>query len=242
MTKLINFYYENKKKIIISLSLVITIIIGLLFFYLINNRFKGNKEIVSKEVVKQSSNTNEKVEIPRLTTNKIYVDIKGEVVNPGVYSLDEGSRVIDAIKISGGLTENAYTRYLNMSKVLTDENVIIINNLSEIEEIKNNKNKEIIKETDNTVSINKEEVITNDYKKPKEEETTKSDELNTLVNINTANLEELSKINGIGESTAKKIIDYREKNGEFKTIEDIMNVSGIGEKKYDQIKEYITIK
>lgn len=244
MTSLINFYYENKKKIIISLSLVIIIIIGLLSFYLINYKFKENsKEIVSTEVVKQSKNEEQEETTTIDEVKKIYVDIKGEVISPGVYELDEDSRVIDAINASGGFTANAYTRYLNLSKKLTDEDVIIVNNLSEIEEIKNNKNKEIIKETDNALSIDKEDIITNDYEKPSDKnDLIKSDELNMVVNINTASLEELSKINGIGESTAKKIIDYREKNGNFKAIEDIMNVSGIGEKKYEQIKKYITIE
>lgn len=233
VTKVINFYYTYKRKIIILASCLLVLLLGLFSFYLINNEYKTEeKEIKIEEVVKESKQEEENVD------TKIFVDIKGEVVNPGVYELELGSKVIDAINASGGLTESAYTRYLNLSKKLKDEDVIIVNNLSEIESIKESKNKEVIKETSNSVSLDINDVITNDY----ESEEDNSDKTIVLVNINTANVEELTTINGIGESTAKKIIDYREKNGIFESIEDIQNVSGIGEKKYEQIKESITIK
>lgn len=234
ISKVINYYYTNKKKIIIVLSSILVIVLGLLSFYLINYEYKTKENVLEiEDLVKESKN-----EVNINEDNKIFIDIKGEVLNPGVYELDNGSKVIDAINASGGLTSNAYTRYLNLSKKLKDEDVIIVNNLSEIEEIKESKNKEIIKETLNSVSIETTDVITNDYVN----ETDSSSQEYKLVNINTASIEEFTTINGIGTSTAEKIIDYREKNGYFESVEDIKNVSGIGEKKYEQIKEYITIK
>lgn len=235
ISKILNYYYTNKKKIIIVLSSILVIVLGILSFYLINYEYKTEENVLEiEEIVKESKD--DEVNINEL--EKIFIDIKGEVVNPGVYELDNGSKVIDAINASGGLTSNAYTRYLNLSKKLKDEDVIIVNNLSEIEEIKESKNKEIIKETSNSVSIEVTDVITNDYVN----ETDNSNQEYKLININTASIEEFTTINGIGTSTAKKIIDYREKNGYFESVEDIKNVSGIGEKKYEQIKEYITIK
>ena len=82
------------------------------------------------------------------------------------------------------------------------------------------------------------EEITKESGLEEENKTTK----NQKININTATLEELDTLDGIGKSTAEKIIEYRKQNGKFKTIEDLKNVSGIGESKYEKIKEKITVK
>ena len=191
----------------------------------------------------------------------ILVDIKGEVKTPGVYKLPVNSRVIDAIEASGGLTKKAVTTYINLSKTLKDENVIIINSKSELKKIEEKKNIEEIKINDNSsVSVKTSDVITNDVDKVKEETTTESvtktpeegsssaNEISseqkketTSVNINESSIEELTTISGIGESKAKAIIEYRTTNGPFKSVEEIKNVSGIGDKLYDKIKAYITI-
>ena len=240
MSKIIEFIYSNKKLIII-ISIISLLVISSFCFLIINSKYKNKEiEVVNEEIIKNTNQIDDIVSDITPVEEKIYVDIKGEVVNPGVYEIDSSSRVIDAINKAGGFTDNAYTRYLNLSKKLVDENVIIVNNLSEIEEIKNAKNKEIIIETNNTVSINENEIITNDYEPIKDNNTL--DSLNTLVNINDASLEELTSLEGIGESTAKKIIEYRELNDGFKSIEELLNVDGIGESKYAKIKENITIK
>ena len=239
MSKIIEFIYSNKKLIII-ISIISLLVISFCFF-IINSKYKNKEiEVVNEEIIKNTNQIDDIVSDITPIEEKIYVDIKGEVVNPGVYEIDSSSRVIDAINMAGGFTDNAYTRYLNLSKKLVDENVIIVNNLSEIEEIKKAKNKEIIIETKNTVSINENEIITNDYEPINDNNTL--DSLNTLVNINDASLEELTSLEGIGESTAKKIIEYRELNDGFKSIEELLNVDGIGESKYAKIKENITIK
>lgn len=125
-----------------------------------------------------------------------------------------------------------------MSKVLKDEDVIIINNISELEKIEDKKNIEEIKiNNKSNISVKESDVITNDKSDiVKESDSNK----NTIVNINTCTLEELLSINGIGESKAKSIIEYRENVGLFTSKEDIMKVSGIGESLYDKIKDYIT--
>lgn len=240
MSKIIEFIYSNKKLIII-ISIISLLAISSFCFFIIDSKYENKEiEVVNEEIIKNTNQIDDIVSDITPVEEKIYVDIKGEVVNPGVYEIDSSSRVIDAINMAGGFTDNAYTRYLNLSKKLVDENVIIVNNLSEIEEIKNAKNKEIIIETNNTVSINENEIITNDYEPINDNNTL--DSLNTLVNINDASLEELTSLEGIGESTAKKIIEYRELNDGFKSIEELLNVDGIGESKYAKIKENITIK
>ena len=157
---------------------------------------------------------------------------------PGVYEIDENSRVIDAINISGGLIEGANTSYINLSKKVTDEMIIIVYSNEEIESFKEN-NKEIIyveKECECPDNIN-DACISED----KETNINKEESTDNLVSINTGTKEELMTLDGIGESKAQAIIDYRLKNGNFLNLEDLMNVSGIGEKAYSKIKDNIKL-
>ena len=252
---------ENLKVFILNKKVIISVIALLLFslisFIVISNitTSKGKITVDTKVEEKLVSSEEQKVQ------EYILVDIKGEVKTPGVYKLPVNSRVIDAIEASGGLTKKAVTTYINLSKTLKDENVIIINKKSELKKIEEKKNIEEIKINNNSsVSVKTSDVITNDVDKVKEETTTESvtktpeegsssaNEISseqkketTSVNINESSIEELTTISGIGESKAKAIIEYRTANGPFKSVEDIKNVSGIGDKLYDKIKAYITI-
>lgn len=143
--------------------------------------------------------------------DRIGVYISGEVKNTGVYYLKKDSRITDLINICGGLTEEADVSKINPAQKLNDSDKIIIPKKEE------NLNTESIEDT-NESDINVQEKI----------------------NINTATKDELTSLNGIGESTANKIINYRNKN-KFKEIEDIMNVPGIGEAKFSNIKDYICV-
>ena len=143
--------------------------------------------------------------------DRIGVYISGEVKNTGVYFLKKDSRITDLINICGGLTEEADVSKINPAQKLNDSDKIIIPKKEE------NLNTESIEDT-NESDINVQEKI----------------------NINTATKDELTSLNGIGEATANKIINYRNKN-KFKEIEDIMNVPGIGEAKFNNIKDYICV-
>lgn len=149
---------------------------------------------------------------------KIAVYITGEVKNPGVYYLDEQSaRLYNLLDVCGGILEDADIEKLNLAKKLVDSEKIVITKKLEkqnIEEIE-----EKIDESEGTYCI---------------------DEDDEKININNASKEELMSLNGIGESTANKIIEYRKKNS-FVDIEDIMNVDGIGKSKYENIKNHICI-
>ena len=166
---------------------------------------------------------------------KIKIDIKGEILNPGVYQLKENDRVSDAINVAGGLTENADTELINLSKTLKDEMVIIIYNKNEIEKIRQESDKKetIVKYIEKKCTCPD---TTNDACIKNAEETK-----DKKVSINTATVEELMTVDGIGESKAKAIVKYRETNGNFETIEDIKNVSGIGESTFEKFKDYITV-
>ena len=247
-------FISNKKVII---SVIALLLLSLVSFIVISNitASKGKITVDTKVEEKLVSSEEQKVQ------EYILVDIKGEVKTPGVYKLPVNSRVIDAIEASGGLTKKAVTTYINLSKTLKDEDVIIINKKSELKKIEEKKNIEEIKINNNSsVSVKTSDVITNDVDKVKEETTTESvtktpeegsspaNEISseqkketTSVNINESSIEELTTISGIGESKAKAIIEYRTANGPFKSVEDIKNVSGIGDKLYDKIKAYITI-
>ena len=142
--------------------------------------------------------------------------------------------MIDVINAAGGLTDNADTSLINLSKLVIDEMVIIIYTKDEVQ------NSNLV----NTVIkvVEKECVCPNI-----ENDSCINDKItdtitggNGKVNINTASMDELSKLDGIGESKAQAIIKYREENGNFKTIEDITNVSGIGSSVYEKIKDNIT--
>ena len=147
--------------------------------------------------------------------NTIVVEIKGEVKNPDVYKMEEGSIIKDLIEKAGGLTPEANIDKINRAAKLNPNQLIIIPNINNIEE--------------NTLGESAL-IHSNPNESGKE-----------LININTASLEELTKINGIGEVKAKSIIEYREENGSFKSIEEIKNIKGIGEKTFEKLKDSITI-
>ena len=182
-----------------------------------------NKVVLNKQ--EKEENKNDSVEY-------VIVDIKGEVTTPGVYELIKGSRVIDVINEAQGLTSNANTRYINLSKILEDGDAIVIYSNDEIE---NASKEEKIEVTTPCVceDVNSACIENNINKE--------NNQTSEKININTATQEELTSLTGIGESKAKSIIKYREENGNFKSIEDIMKVSGISENLFAKIKENITV-
>lgn len=166
--------------------------------------------------------------------NKIKFEIKGAVNNPGVYEIESGKRVNDAIELSGGLLKNADISNTNLSKNITDEMVIIIYTKEEIASMTtgNTTIKYIDKECICPV-IENNSCIENKITNFEVEESNK-------ISLNKATLEELMTLKGIGESKAKAIIEYREKTP-FKSIEEITNVKGIGKAMFEKIKDNISI-
>lgn len=236
----IKYYFEKYK---IYIGILFSIIFLVLIFLLIPKQEKNN--IKNESLVMVENNLlDSKDKEEEIKTDKIKVDVKGAVVNPGVYELDNDSRVQDAINEAGGLTNNSNIEYINLSKKLKDEMVIIVYTNEYIEKIKNDEEKIIYIKYEcecpdeiNDVCIEQKDVLNNIENKDID---IKSDD-DKLISINTASLEELMTLSGIGEGKAKAIIEYRSKNGEFKTLEDIMNVSGIGEAAYSKIKDNIKL-
>ncbi len=230
----VKYYIEKYKYILIIVFLVVII------FIILAIKLNKNNE---PQIEKQDVSLENKEEVKKET--KIRVDIKGLINKPGVYEMDIGSRVIDLINKAGGLKEGANTEYINLSKKLEDEMIIIIYSNDDVSKFREtDKNVIYIKykcdcpDNINSACINEsDKVNTNGVESNKKEQT----EDKNLISINTGTVEELMTISGVGESRAKAIIKYREENGEFKTIEDIKNVSGIGDALYSKIKDYIKV-
>jgi len=147
------------------------------------------------------------------SSRKIKVYIVGAVRYPGVIEVEEGSRLIDVLELAGGALENADLERVNLALKVQDEGMYKIPRIGEE-----------LSEPSFTV------LGATSYQGQQK------------VNINTADEATLDTLPGIGPSKAKRIIEYREQNGPFKSIEELKNVSGIGEKTFEQLKDLITVK
>ena len=230
-------FFENKLIITTTIAFLLIILICLSIYSIkISNK---NNDILCEN--NEGIDNNAEVALNN-EIKKMYVDIKGAVKNPGVYQVNEENIINDVINLAGGLLDKAYVENINLSKKVQDELVIYVYTKNEIK--KNNlqenqtcsSNNYIITEcTENKVSI----ITSNENNE--NNENNNSSVSSSLININIASIEELTTLPGIGESKAQNIINYREENGYFKTIDEIKNVNGIGEATFDQLKKYITV-
>ncbi|NCO23562.1 MAG: hypothetical protein COZ07_05730 [Candidatus Infernicultor aquiphilus] len=208
------FHLSNQEKItIIFLLILIMIGIGIILYKNFNN--EDNLALNSPSNFSEN-NIAEKVEVP-----SVIIHISGAVKNPGVYQLKSTDRVVDAVKIAGGITERANPDAINLAALLKDGQKIIIPY-----KISN----QVTVESDKNISKNIEEVYSS------------SSSPSDQININTADDHTLQSLPGIGPVLSKRIIDYRDQNGLFEVIDDIKNVSGIGEKKFEGIKDLICVQ
>ncbi len=231
------FTYRHRKQIILcTLGLVLLLVIGIFLIY--KNYTANDKE--DENIVLNTKKDIKKDEEEELTSEVYYqVDIKGEVINPGIYTVKEGSRVIDVIRLAGDLTETADTSVLNLSKKVKDEMVIIVYSYDEVENFTETLEKE---EIEQEACINQNGIENNACIKDSTDDTSSSSVvISGKISLNTATLDELMMLPGIGESKAEEIIKYREEVGAFQSIEELKEVNGIGDAIFDQIKESITI-
>lgn len=205
------------KKIIFIIIIISGMIYGI-FNYFTQNKNKENLENISQDIIinNQTENTTEE----NNNQEKIVIHITGAICNEGIYELEENSRIADAVKMAGGLKDDADLKQINLAYVLEDGMKINIPSKNE---------------STNEPSNNTESYIT------KENLNTSNNVKTSKVNINSATQTELETLPGIGPSTALKIINYRKEKGKFNKIEDIKNVNGIGESKFNKIKEFIKI-
>lgn len=231
----ISNYLDNYKYHIIGFCIVISLLSCTAVCYLMLNP----RQVVVTSKPKTISK-NEPV--------KMYVDIKGAVNRPGVYETLKEDRIIDVIKKASGLTKDANTSLINLSKSVSDQMVIVIYTNDEIKNKVNSNSGQVIETSCNCPSITNDACInpatSADLKASdesiKENETPINNQQNTLININNATATQLATLPGIGETKAADIINYR-KMQPFITITDIKKVSGIGEATYAKIKDLISI-
>lgn len=221
----------NKKQIVLGILIFLSLVVLGLSAYIIYslNNEEENLNIALEDSPVKIEDTEEE------TNESIYVEVKGAVQNPGVYAMNEQDLINDAINLAGGFLDNAYTDNINLSKKVTDELVIFVYTEKEYQNntYSNTTSSNNDYQIDNALK-NKVSIITSD--------STNSDtETSNLININLASITELMTLPGIGETKANNIIAYREENGFFKAIEEIKNVSGIGDATFDQFKALITV-
>lgn len=161
------------------------------------------------------------VDIPQSEELIIYIDIKGAVNRPGLYQLSEGSRMVDAIEAAGGLTTEADDRTINLAEKLLDQQKIIVYTESEIAE-------QLMQE-------DRDNLLERDVYPSNPSDATQK------ININIATIDELQALPNIGPKKAQAIIEYRQTNGSFQTIDQIKEIKGIGEKTYEELAHLISV-
>ena len=204
---------RDNKELIKTAALPLIIGAAVLFFW-----FYGADE--GEIEVENGSNTGSAIQVQNdengaASESVMYVDISGEVITPGVYEVYDGTRLFQVIEMAGGLTENADVNSLNQAEIVYDGQKIIVSSGS-------GRDTGSGENADSSDAGN--EGITNGK-----------------VNLNLADSATLQTIPGIGPSKADRIIEYRNNNGRFRTVEDIMNITGIGQKTFESIKSYITV-
>lgn len=198
-------------------------IFGTIGFYFYKNVFiKDEYDYDSlDEVENQQENTdNEITDHEGEVRENVIIHITGCIKKQGIVILNQGERISDAIKKAGGATEEADLNKVNLAYELQDGEKLYIPS-------KNDEQEEYLSSGENNYISNVNQL---------------GNKENNIININKATAEQLQTLNGIGESMAKKIIKYREENGKFENIEDIKNVPGIGDAKFNNIRDYITVK
>jgi len=229
---------KNKEKIIGSIVILCISIVFIIAGY----KMSGPRESVNatdyKDIFVETDKTSEKKDAEVASTAKsniaiksnipvqsntleaanIKVDIKGAVTYPGVYEIKKESRVTDLIKLAGGVTLDADLDATNLSEKLKDEECVVIYKKGEADKIQNLQSKA------STSTVSSSPVV------------------NAIININTANKEELKTLTGIGDVKADGIIKYREENGGFKSVEELTKVDGIGEKTLSKFIDKVDIK
>jgi len=200
-----------KKNKIIVLSMAVVLSLGIGYF-LLNSKTKPQKsEPKIEQVAVKKSVSADKVKEKQAENKQLVVDVQGAVKKPGVYRAKKDTIVQEILQMAGGVSEQADIKQLNQAQRITDQMQIYVPTVGEA--VHNNA-------TGNQGSTNSKEKI---------------------VNINTAKVDDFKSVTGIGPKKAEKIIAYRQKNGNFKTLHDLTGVSGIGEKSLEKLKDQLTV-
>ena len=201
------FFKQNIKSIVLAFFCSV-VVIGIGLYYFNYNKTEDYNNISFSNHKSDRIDNEEKNDDKQ--DEKIFVDVKGAVKNPGVFETTKDKRIKDLIDVAGGLLDDADTSTLNLSQKVKDQMVIYV--------LKHGEKPKQMSEIGTTSSSSRE-----------------------VININTANKEQLMKISGVGKTKAEAIIEHREKNGDFKKKEDITKVRGIGKATFEKIKDKIEV-
>ena len=217
------YFFMQVKRWLMEYKKVLSIIGGVLAVIVIILVGRGMMASSTKEkvMVTNAVNTTRMEETTTMMPQNCYVDIKGEVLRPGVYEFSCESRIQEVIKKAGGFTEEADETKINLAQKISDQMQIIVPNLHSKQE---------------------EGVTEGNYEKGNSSNTTPSNSKQGTVNINTATLEELQTIKGIGKKKAEAILQYRKEHGAFRSKEDLLQVKGIGKKALEAIESQVTFQ
>ena len=217
------YFFMQVKRLLMEYKKVLSIIGGVLAVIVIILVGRGMMASPTKEkvMVTNAVNTTRVEETTTMMPQNCYVDIKGEVLRPGVYEFSCESRIQEVIKKAGGFTEEADETKINLAQKISDQMQIIVPNLHSKQE---------------------GGVTAENAGKENSSNTTPSNSKQGMVNINTATLEELQTIKGIGKKKAEAILQYRKEHGTFRTKEDLLQVKGIGKKALEAIESQVTFQ
>lgn len=209
-----NSWQENLRKYLVPVGLLAVVILGAILWFI----FNGNPQAPGKEEdpFLLTSQVSQESTTTTTTEERYFVDIKGAVTTPGVYQVQPGARVQDIVGLAGGLREDAAVAHVNLAAKVEDQQLIYVMTQAEA------------KETQATLPA-------------ASPSGTNSEQQTAKVNINTADISLLQTLSGIGIKKAEAIIAYREEHGPFAKIEDLQEVSGIGEKTVEKLRASITI-
>lgn len=194
--------------------IIIVVVVAISAGYFINQQKTIAQEQKAFKTSLQKSSSQSKSLKSTSSNNKIFIDIKGQINHPGVYQLDNSLLINDAIKIAGGATADADLNQINLAQKLQDEMVIYIPKIGE----ENSDQPATDHQADSTNS-----------------------QSDSKININSADLNQLQDLNGVGEKKAELIIEYRNQNGKFKSVDDLANVKGFGAKTIDNLRDQVTV-
>ena len=217
------YFFMQVKRWLMEYKKVLSIIGGVLAVIVIILVGRGMMASSTKEkiMVTNAVNTTRVEETTTMMPQNCYVDIKGEVLRPGVYEFSCESRIQEVIKKAGGFTEEADETKINLAQKISDQMQIIVPNLHSKQE---------------------GGVTEGNSEKGNSSNSTPSNSKQATVNINTATLEELQTIKGIGKKKAEAILQYRKEHGAFRTKEDLLQVKGIGKKALEAIESQVTFQ
>ena len=217
------YFFMQVRRLLMEYKKILSIIGGVLAVIVIILVGRGMMASPTKEkvMVTNAVNTTRVEETTTMMPQNCYVDIKGEVLRPGVYEFSCESRVQEVIKKAGGFTEEADETKINLAQKITDQMQLIVPNVHSKQE---------------------GGVTEGNSEKGNSSNSTPSNSKKGTVNINTATLEELQTIKGIGKKKAEAILQYRKEHGAFRTKEDLLQVKGIGKKALEAIESQVTFQ